>query len=89
MSMPALVQVRIMVVEVIKPSGIKMLFVQEEIVEVDNEEVSQIEVKEIVLELGDKINESKRTVTAIKISESKIHHKEREADKHYWACKGK
>lgn len=88
-SKPAFVNVRVMVVEGSNVNGVKLLTVQEEIIEVDGEEVSQIEVKEVVLELADKINESKRTITTIKVSQSKIHKKERKSDKHLWACKGR
>ncbi|XP_065057109.1 uncharacterized protein LOC135685196 [Rhopilema esculentum] len=86
---PAMIQVRAIVSESTNANGVKIFSFQEEIVEVEDDEVDQIEVKEIVLELGDNINESKRTLNIVKISESNIHKHARNKDKHLWACRGR
>ncbi len=65
-----------------------MLSVQEEIVQINGEAVNQIDIKEIVLELGDNVNESKRTITTINVSKSKIHGFNKMRDTHIWACEG-
>ena len=83
-----MIQVRAIVSESTNANGVKIFSFQEEIVEVADDEVDQIEVKEIVLELGDNINESKRTLNIVKISESNIHKHARSKDKHLWACRG-
>jgi len=88
-SEPAVVLVRIMVVESAGANGVKVLRVQEQIVEINGKAASQIDIKEVVMELGDKLTESKRTITTIKLTNSKIFKKERRADKHLWACKGR
>lgn len=86
---PAIVQVRVMVTESTNAKGMRLLAIQEEILEVADDEVDQIDVKEIVLEFGNGIQEKRRTVTVIKMLHSKIHKHPREADKHSWATKGK
>lgn len=85
---PAVVQVRVLVAESTKANGMRMLSIQEEIVEVSNDEVDQIEVKEIVLEFNNNVMEQHRSITVIKIAESKIRTHNRNGDKHMWACKG-
>ena len=78
-----------MVTESTNANGMRLLAVQEEIVEVADDEVDQIDVKEIVLEFGNGVQEKRRTVTVIKMQHSKIHKQPRKADKHSWATKGK
>ena len=85
---PAVVQVRVMVTESTNANGIRLLSVQEQIVEVADDEVDQIDVKEIVLEFGSGIQEKRRSITVIKLAHSKIHKQPRKADKHVWARKG-
>eukprot|EP00794_Sanderia_malayensis_P000154 gene154-766_t len=85
---PAIVHVRVMVLESTAANGMKQLAIQEEIVQIDKEEVSQITIKEIVLELSDNGNESKRTINIIEISKSKIHSFDKRKDTHVWACRG-
>lgn len=86
---PAIVHVRVMVLESTAANGMKQLAIQEEIVQIDKEEVSQITIKEIVLELSDNGNESKRTINIIEISKSKIHSFDKRKDTHVWACRGR
>ena len=85
---PAVVQVRVLVTESTNANGLRMLAVQEEIIEVSNDQVEQIDVKEIILEFSNNVQEKKRSVSIIKLTKSKIHRLERKHDKHLWACKG-
>ena len=85
---PAIVQVRVMVTQSVNTNGMRMLAVQEEIVEVADDEVDQIEVKELVIECGKDVQEKKRSITVIKLLHSKIHKHPRKSDKHLWARKG-
>ena len=77
-----------MVSESVNANGMRMLAVQEEIVEVADNEVDQIEVQELVIECGKDVQEKKRSITVIKLSHSKIHKLPRKSDKHSWARKG-
>ena len=85
---PGVVQVRVMVTESTNPNGMKMLAIQEEIVEVAGDEVEQINVKEILLEFTRSAQEDRRSITIIKLTKSKIHKHARKDDKHLWAHKG-
>ena len=77
---PCVVHVRVMVRETMTQNGIRQLAVQEEILEVDSETVTQIEVQEVLLELGNGKTESNRRITLFKLMKSKIHKQDRKDD---------
>lgn len=71
--------------EQINEQGVfKMLRVQEEIVEVDKQALTQIKVTQLVLKLDSANNEliGKRVVTTIELKESDVHKIPRDKDNH-------
>lgn len=72
---------RVMVREM-EQSGRLVLTIQEEIVAVEGNEVDQVDVKEVVIFSDDRMSEVSRTMTSVRLEESKIHGMDRAHDLH-------
>lgn len=64
-------------------SEMKRIFtIEEEVVAIGREDVMQVDVKQIVIESNDNVNEYRRSLLTLKIEESKLHQMPREHDRH-------
>jgi len=60
----------------------RIFTIEEEVIAVGREEVTQVDVKQIIIESDDNVNESRRSLLVLKVSESKLHMLSRDHDHH-------
>jgi len=63
-------------------NGKRVFTIEEEVIAVGHKEVTQVDVKQIVIESNDNVHEFKRSLLTLSVEESKLHAMTRDQDRH-------